>query len=188
MVRIRDVGSDGVPGTKEETFAKPTPAESVSALFDQYGREIFAHVRLRVGSTEDAEDLVQDIFLRALRGWASFEHRASVRTWLWVITRHVLQDHYRQRAREQTKQDQLLVRETAAPITWNSTRMLLDELMAELPPSQRDVFLLRVVQDYSSKETAALLGWTEVRVRVTLYRALKRLRAWWNEGMSEPHG
>jgi RNA polymerase sigma-70 factor (ECF subfamily) len=169
-------------------LAKPTPAESVSALFDQYGREIFAHVRLMVGSTEDAEDLVQDIFLRALRGWASFEHRASARTWLWAITRHVLQDHFRQQAREQAKRDQLAIRAAASPITWNATRVLLDEVLAALSLPQRDVFVLRVVEDYSSKETAALLGWTEVRVRVTLYRALKRLQAWRNEGVSEPHG
>jgi RNA polymerase sigma-70 factor (ECF subfamily) len=168
-------------GTEEGNSSEPTPAEAIAILFDQYGDEIFSHVQLMVGSIPDAEDLVQDIFLRALRAWPSFQKRSSARTWLWAITRNVLIDHYRWQSREGQQKEAL--RSLPQPRRTDlADRLVCSEALASLPWPQRQVFVLRVIQDRPSKETAALLGWPEVRVRVTLYRALKRLRQWWDQG------
>ncbi len=154
-------------------------SEAVAELFEQFGEEIFAHVRLVVGNNDTAQDLVQDVFLHALRSWPRFERRASPRTWLWAITRNVLTDHYRRR------QDVVPLSEVPEPAASADdpiNRVFLEEALAQLPLAQRRVFILRAIEDRSSRETAQRLGWTEVRVRVTLHRAIKRMEKWWNGG------
>ena len=63
-----------------------------------------------------------------------------------------------------------------------SDAIFLQQALSALPPVERQVFILRVIQDRSSRETATLLGCSDVRVRVTLHRAVKHLEAWWNGG------
>ncbi len=184
--RERSGGSRQATREKGGAFSEPTPAEALATLFDQYGDEIFRHVRFMVGSTPDAEDLVQDIFLRALRAWPRFQRRSSPRTWLWAITRNVLKEYRRQRDREVARTLRLEP-ERAAGERDPSDQFVWDDALAALSDSQRQVFVLRVVEDQSSREAAALLGWPEVRVRVTLYRALRRLEVWWNGG-GKSHG
>lgn len=137
-----------------------------------------------VASDPDAEDLVQEIFLRALSGWSRFQHRASARTWLWAICRNTLKQYYRERRRERAKLLRLTSHLAPSPVgagPEESSHIMLEEGLETLTRSQRQVFLLRVVQDLPSREVAELMGWPETRVRVTLYRATKRLATWWHD-------
>ena len=61
---------------------------AIEVLSDEFGlhrRGLLAHCYRMLGSWDEAEDLVQDTYLRALQGWANFENRSSVRTWLYRI-------------------------------------------------------------------------------------------------------
>src|SRR5215207_6192782 len=60
-------------------------SEEFVGATESFRRELVAHCYRMVGSVEDAEDLVQEVYLRAWRGWRKFEGRASVRTWLYRI-------------------------------------------------------------------------------------------------------
>lgn len=137
-----------------------------------------------VASDPDAEDLVQEIFLRALRGWSRFQHRASARTWLWAICRNTLRQYYRERRRERAKLLRFAAHLAPSPEEAGpeqSSHIMLEEGLETLTRPQRQVFLLRVVQDLPSREVAELMRWPETRVRVTLYRAIKRLATWWHD-------
>lgn len=141
---------------------------------ERFGEEIFVHVHLTIGQRGEAEDLVQEVFLRALAGWPRFEHRADPRTWLWAITRNVLREYYRShRTTEPLSED--IAREEG-PAEAVDARIDLIRALRMLPQAQREVVILRLVQDWSVTDTARALGWPEVRVRVTLHRALQRLR------------
>src|ERR1700749_3363312 len=69
--------------------ADPANRDRVAAEAERFRRELLAHCYRLTGSAHDAEDLVQETYLRAWRSYAGFEGRASVRTWLYTIATNV---------------------------------------------------------------------------------------------------
>lgn len=160
-------------------IAEHTARTAAQELFERFGSEIYDHVYLVVGNRQDAEDISQDVFLRVLQSWGHYQHKASERTWLWSITRNCLREHYRKQRFERNHRtshpgdDVSIVH--SSPAAPDSTIELLEALQTLTIP-QRQVFVCRAVQDLSGKETAQLLGWSDVKVRVTLHRAIQRLQ------------
>lgn len=150
-------------------------SDAVKELFEEYGDAVYRYARFTLGNQAEAEDAVQDIFLNIFRGWSRFEHRSSAKTWLWKIA----SNHIKRTLRDRKYHNSAVYAVPEMAIEPNrSVDFIIDlerDLMV-LTPSQRQVFYYRIIQDMSSAETASALGWTEVRVRVTLYRALGRLR------------
>src|SRR3954449_13411451 len=70
-------------------------SRDASARLKRYGDALYRYAAARVGGREPAEDLVQETFLAALQSRDRFQHRSSVRTWLFSILRHKIIDHYR---------------------------------------------------------------------------------------------
>ncbi len=119
----------------------------------------------------EAEELTQEVFLRALAGWDRFRGASHRRTWLWSIARNVLRED-RRRSRQSPDPPDL-----AAPVGDPALLLDLKDVLGKLPPAQRMVAALCLVDDLSPAEAAVLLGWTGGRVRVTLHRARQRLQA-----------
>ena len=152
-----------------------SPSQAAKRLFELYADEIFQYVRFALGSSAQAEDLVQDIFLDALRSWPHYDgSRSSERTWLWLIVRRRLCDRLRRRGRERSISTSDTVDYPGERLD-PDVRLDTERLLLSLPAAQRQVIVLRVLQDRSSAQTARILGWTEIKVRVTLHRALKSL-------------
>jgi RNA polymerase sigma-70 factor (ECF subfamily) len=125
----------------------------------------------------DAEDIVQEVFLRVLRSWHRFHKASGERTWVWGITRNCLREHYRRQARTRAHfaaDDVDAVPDPLEPAP--EDRVLVAEALRRLNPSQRAVFVLNVLQQKSGRECAQILGWSEVKVRVTVHRSIKLLR------------
>jgi RNA polymerase sigma-70 factor, ECF subfamily len=60
-------------------------AGALTEAFESERQGLFAHAYRMLGAYHEAEDVVQDTYVRALRGWETFERRSSVRTWLYRI-------------------------------------------------------------------------------------------------------
>ncbi|WP_169793499.1 RNA polymerase sigma factor [Alicyclobacillus sendaiensis] len=150
---------------------------AIQELLEHYGNEVYQYALYTLGDRGLAEDAVQEIFLRALQAWPRFEHRSSPRSWLWAIARHYVRDMIRKKRRAGNQAEVLLDHVADQPFDDRSLdRIELESTLQSLPVSYREVVILRVIQDRPVREIAELLGWPEVRVRVTLHRAIKKLR------------
>ncbi|WP_239159099.1 RNA polymerase subunit sigma-70 [Winogradskya humida] len=160
--------------------------------------EILVHCYRMLGSATDAEDAVQEAFLRAWRGFDRFEGRASVRTWLYQIATNVCLRFVEQRARrvlpaglgEPELDWHLPARPAGEETRWvsplpidpaevagdrESVRLAFVAALQHLPARQRAALILRDVADLSAGEVASALGTTTVAVNSALLRARARI-------------
>ncbi|MFI6778925.1 sigma-70 family RNA polymerase sigma factor [Nocardia sp. NPDC050412] len=186
-----------------------TQASTAHAEFDRrtqpYRRELLAHCYRMLGSPDDAEDLVQETYLRAWRAFDGFEGRSSVRTWLYQIATNACLSALRHRSRRVLPSglgapatdpsgtstvdlevqwlgplpDKLVTDESDDPASIvaarDSLRLALIACLQQLSGKQRAVLLLRDILDFSAAEVAELLGTTTAAVKSSLQRARARL-------------
>jgi RNA polymerase sigma-70 factor (ECF subfamily) len=170
---------------------------------EPFRRELFAHCYRLLGSVPDAEDLVQETYLRAWRSYDGFEGRSSVRTWLYRIATNAcltaLTKHPRRtlpsglyapepdpRTRPEPADpevawldpvpDTMVAPDPAAIVAARAgLRLALIASLQYLPPRQRAVLVLRDVLDLPAAEVAVILGTTTVSVKSALQRARARM-------------
>jgi RNA polymerase sigma-70 factor (ECF subfamily) len=146
-----------------------------------FHRELLAHCYRMLGSMDDAEDLLQETYLRAWRSFERFEDRSSMRTWLYRIATNACLNALRQQPRRalQPIPDALVSPESADPAAIvaarESLRLALIASLQYLPPRQRAVLLLREVLGWPAADVAALLDTSVPAVKSTLQRARARL-------------
>jgi RNA polymerase sigma-70 factor, ECF subfamily len=168
---------------------------------EPYRRELLAHCYRMLGSVHDAEDLVQETYLRAWRAYDRFEERSSLRTWLYRIATSACLTALESRSRrplpsglgapsadptaELAEQpevpwlepipDAMVGGGPGDPATIvtsrESIRLALIAALQHLPPRQRAVLILREVLNWRAAEVAELLGTTTAAVNSSLQRA-----------------
>lgn len=151
-----------------------TAEEAALSLFDTYSDKIFEFAKYSLGNTNDAEDLVQEVFLRVFRTWATTSVD-NPQAWLWTIARNCVRDVYRRRVRQKEKPSADLeqwTQEARGP----DTLVEVEDVLLELNDPERQVVYFRLIEDFSTQDAAKVLGWTSVKVRVTLHRAIRKLR------------
>jgi len=175
-----------------------TVSEDFAGLTGQYRRELLAHCYRMLGSAEEAEDLVQETYLRAWRSFDAFEGRASVRTWLYRIATNVCLTAIERRGRRplpsglggpvddieaplvpapevpwlQPFPDALLGGDPAAVAASRAgIRLAWVAALQHLSARQRAVLILRDVLELPAAEVADLLGMTTTAVNSGLRRA-----------------
>lgn len=174
-------------------------------LADPYRRELLAHCYRMLGSIHDAEDLVQETYLRAWRSYGDFEGRSSLRTWLYRIATNACLTAIDQRGRRpmpsglgapsdeperpvvaspevpwlEPVPDAVLGADAADPVTIvaarESTRLALIAALQHLPARQRVVLILRDVLKWRAAEVAELLDTSTAAVNSALQRARAQL-------------
>jgi RNA polymerase sigma-70 factor, ECF subfamily len=171
---------------------------------EPYRRELLAHCYRMLGSVHDAEDLVQETYLRAWRAYDRFEERSSLRTWLYRIATNTCLNALEGRGRRPMPSGlggpaepgaDLGVREEvpwlepvpdtlvgaegsdpAAIVTARaSIRLALITMLQHLPPRQRAVLIMRDVLGWRAAEVAELFGITTIAVNSMLQRARSQM-------------
>lgn len=120
----------------------------------------------------DADDLVQEVFLSAMKQLRGLRTAAAFRGWLGAIARNRAMDHFR-RVRETTP---LELAEPAAPRGAAQDAFLVLDQIRSLPEAYRETLILRLVEGMTGPEIAAQTGLTPDSVRVNLCRGMKMLR------------
>lgn len=178
--------------------------EDFVQLADPYRRELLAHCYRMLGSLHDAEDLVQETYLRAWRAYDRFEGRSSLRTWLYRIATTACLTALESRNRRpmptglggptDTPENELAAQ---GEVPWlepipsapaedpgdpasivvgkESLRLALIAALQHLPPRQRAVLILRDVLKWRAAEVAELVGTTTTAVNSILQRARAQL-------------
>ncbi|MHC3474930.1 sigma-70 family RNA polymerase sigma factor [Streptomyces sp. 7R007] len=175
--------------------------EEFVRLTDPYRRELLAHCYRMLGSVDEAEDLVQETYLRAWRSYDGYEGRASLRTWLHRIATNTCLTALEGRARRPlpsglggpSEAPEEPLRGPATDVPWlqplpdalvdpatvvaarGSLRLALVAALQNLPARQRAVLILREVLAWRAAEVAALLGTSTAAVKSSLQRARARL-------------
>jgi RNA polymerase sigma-70 factor, ECF subfamily len=158
--------------------------DGFAALADRHRRELQAHCYRMVGSPEDAQDLVQETFLRAWRSRASFQGRSTPRAWLYRIATNACFDFLARSARGGPALA-LQPEDGAAPrddepdsvaVAKETIELALLVAIRNLSSRQRATLILRDLLGWSAKETAEVLETSVVAVNSTLYRARETLR------------
>ncbi len=181
--------------------APPPAGTDATADLEPYRVELTAYCYRMLGSAFEAEDAVQETFIRAWRGFASFEGRSSVRSWLYRIATNVCLDMLGASQRRARPVDMQPARSADNPLpdalpedVWiepvpdarvvpaetdpaevaiarESVRLAFVAALQNLPPKQRAVLVLREVLHWHADEVAELLDTTVASVNSALQRA-----------------
>ncbi len=154
------------------------------ALYDRHHRGVFSFLLRSLGDRRAAEDLLQETFLRVFAHRQAYRPTAAFKAWLFTIARNLLIDHLRQRFGsrnfESIENLEAVTDPGVTPLQQAEARELgerLQEAVLSLPLSQREVLLLSRFAGLSHAEIADVTGSSPRAVRVTLHRALRRIRA-----------
>jgi RNA polymerase sigma-70 factor, ECF subfamily len=163
-------------------------------LVRKHQTPLFNFALRQLGVPQQAEDVVQEAFVRVVQNAAEFKHEARFTTWVYTITRNLCIDQMRKRAlRRHASLDEsragdegdgpTLGEQTAdsrASVERDATGTELKERIAraveKLPDEQREVFLMREVSNLPFKEIAEIVGVPENTVKSRMRYALERLQ------------
>jgi len=146
-------------------------------LYQRYARMVHGVLLARV-PIDDVDDLVQDVFLIALKRLATLREPGSFGPWLAAITRNRANDHYRRYVpQEQLDEDRAAGTPGGDPGTHSVTATEILGIVRTLPEAYRETLILRLVEQMSGPEIAARTGLTAGSVRVNLHRGMLQLRA-----------
>ncbi|HEY6881183.1 MAG TPA: RNA polymerase sigma factor [Polyangiales bacterium] len=141
---------------------------------------LFAFAYRAVRQREEAEDLVQDTWISALRTVPSFEGRSSLRTWLVSILRRRIADRFRRERASEELQEERFAFDGSAPeerLGDHEAATIATAAMDELTELERRAVLLCDVQDMDRDEASEALGVTRGHLRVLLHRGRHKLEA-----------
>jgi RNA polymerase sigma-70 factor (ECF subfamily) len=149
-------------------------------LYAMHGARMKNLARNVLGNPIDAEDAVQETFLKVQRSIAGFRGQSSFVTWTYRILINTCYDARRSRLRKKEvandDSEESPRFEPRAPGAHPSLRMALEHALAKLTQPQRDVFLLYEVEGFRHAEIAGMLEMTETASKNTLFQAKKNLR------------
>ena len=144
--------------------------EKFATLYEIYSPMVHGLLLARV-PRDEVDDLVQDIFLHALRKLHTLRDAAAFGPWIAMIARNRAMDFYRNSRETVEVTDQMAVEK---PPTGSAKEVL--GLIRRLPEAYRETLVLRFVEGMTGPEIAAHTGLTPASVRVNLHRGMKLLR------------
>jgi RNA polymerase sigma-70 factor (ECF subfamily) len=148
-------------------------------LYDRYARMVHG-ILLAKAPLEAVDDLVQDVFLLALRRLSTLREIESFGAWLAAIARNLAKDHHRRSAPEEQLTvdvpDEEMELRARGGDQQASANLILDAVKS-LPDAYREPLILRLVEGMTGPEIAARTGLTPGSVRVNLHRGMQQLRA-----------
>jgi RNA polymerase sigma-70 factor (ECF subfamily) len=169
--------------------ARAGDSDAFRLLVEQHSRSIFRLAFRMTGNEQDAEDVVQETFLRAYKQLDRYEARSSFSTWLFRIASNYSLDLIRMRKRHEDKRErgtdeerdilQSIPVDTPGPERMaygTQVRERVNAALDELSPQERTAFVLRHFEGLSIEEIGATLGTGANATKHSIFRAVQKLR------------
>ena len=171
------------PASQPQAQVTAEPAE-FTELYHQYFPKVFAYVYGRVQDKEVSLDIVSDVFEKAFIKMQSLRSPESFGSWLFTIARNEVSSHWRKTkpaakaAQEAAWENELHAHPRGPEETVLHKERLasLSELVRQLPRREQEIIALKFDAELTNREIANVLSTSEVNVRVTVFRALRKLR------------
>ena len=163
-----------------------SPEQVFNQIVREYSERLFWHVRRMVGSHEDADDLLQDIFLKIWTALPSFRGEAQLYTWVWrIATNEALNWIRREKVRAALRfssADDEMVRRISGDPYFNGTdaQRELAKAVARLPEKQRQVFIMRWWDELSYEDIAAITGTSVGALKASYHIAQEKVKQFLN--------
>jgi RNA polymerase sigma-70 factor (ECF subfamily) len=165
-------------------------ADAYEALVRAHGGRLLSVARRFLGNNEDAQDAVQEAFIKAFKAIATFEERAQLHTWLHriLVNTALMKLRSRRRRPEESIEDLLPTfqadgHQVTESRDWSDAiferkeaASTVRQAIAQLPEQYRVVLTLRDIEELDTAEAAAVLGTSTTVVKVRLHRARQALR------------
>jgi len=156
-----------------------TDIAAFEELYRSHGGRMKSVAMNLLGNTSDAEDAVQEAFLKLYRSWGSFKGESLRSTWLYRILVNTCYDMGRRRKRTpepaSPEQEETLA-QSEAPASDHALRLTIERALQRLPEVQRSVFLLFEVEGFKHREIAEILDIAEGTSKHALFTAKRELQ------------
>ena len=175
--------------SEDETWVAAARAGDRAAfgqLYERYARMVHGVLLAKV-PIGDVDDLVQDVFIRALRRLSTLRETASFGAWLAAVARNVAHDYHRRSVPEESLPEDTSDEEiqcVTPGIDQHGPLAAILEAVMSLSETYRETLILRLVEGMTGPEIAARTGMTHGSVRVNLHRGMEQLRAKLSAGPS----
>ncbi|MBG88170.1 MAG: RNA polymerase subunit sigma-24 [Verrucomicrobiales bacterium] len=162
--------------------------EAFEVLIERYQPRIFGNARRYARRTDEVEDIVQEVFIKAYQKLGTFRGEAPFEHWLMRLTTRTCYDFLRrhQKNREHPlaelseDENDWLERFAASPESAHdeedAARQLVSKIIESLNAEDRMVITMQEIEEKSVKEIAQLTGWSESKVKVRAFRARNQMR------------
>jgi RNA polymerase sigma-70 factor, ECF subfamily len=179
----RPMRKESTPGVSEDAMwvgaARDGNRAAFGRLYHRYARMVHGVLLAKVPMGE-VDDLVQDVFMTALRRLSTLRETESFGPWLAAIARNLANDYYRRSVPEDQLTDDTSGAYIASGSTGGDHEGLASEILEAvrgLPDAYRETLILRLVEGMTGPEIAVRTGMTHGSVRVNLHRGMEQLRA-----------
>jgi RNA polymerase sigma-70 factor, ECF subfamily len=157
---------------------------SMESLYRTYGSMVLRRARMLLGDDTAAQDMVQEVFMKAIRAFPGFRGESSLTTWLYQVTTNHCLNAIRDGARRRRALERRMP--PSEPVTESAEdRVGVDELLKKLPRELAEVAIYYYVDQMNQDEIAALLGISERTVRNRLRDFKNAARERLDPGSSE---
>ena len=149
---------------------------ALAVLIDRYAARVHAYLLRHSGNREDADDLLQETWVRIARSAKSFDSARRFRSWIFGIATNLARDLFRRRTTKERALRTLAMSAPTAPAADSADRGELRARIAKLPENMRTVLLLRYFEGMNEAEMADVLEIPRGTVKSRLHAALRELR------------
>ena len=177
-MRIESAAGDASEAA-DVALAAAGDSQAFERLYRRHAARTHSLVRRMLGAEADADEVTQDVFVRAWEKLGTFRGEAAFGTWLHRLAVNVALNWRKSAARSRRRFDEETPTEVlAGRQDRGAERMDLEEAIRRLPPGARQVFVLHDVEGFRHEEIAGLMGVTEGTSKAQLHRARMLLRGY----------